>query len=156
MLLKRFLAGLPGFAFMTEADIEHIAQAMPVQDYETGHVFLYQDKPSHYLHLLVEGTVRVGYYGRLNHYYTVRALNPGTFFGGLSLVDGGPVMANYAADGPVKVATRPQSAFMLLYQPGSDLGCHFQHVIATHLAEDLKARHIALRELLARMYPSAD
>lgn len=153
MLLKRYLSTLPGFAFMTDEDIDHIASAMRVDDYPEGHVFLYQDKPAHALYLLVEGEVKVGYYGRSNHYYPVRTLGPGEFFGGLSLVDGKPVMANYTAEGSVKVASLPQSAFLLLYQPNSAIGCHFQHVIATHLAEDLKARHMALRELLGKMYP---
>ena len=153
MLLKRYLSTLPGCAFMTEQDIDHIASAMRVDDYADGHVFLYQDKPAHALYLLVEGEVRVGYYGRSSHYYAVRTLKPGEFFGGLSLVDSKPVMANYIAEGTAKVASLPQSAFLLLYQPNSAIGCHFQHVIATHLAEDLKARHTALRELLGRMYP---
>lgn len=154
MLLKRFLGSLPGFAFMTDEDVEHVASAMYVEDYVDGHVFLYQDKPARALYLLVEGAVKVGYYGRSNQYYTVRTLQPGDFFGGLSLVDGKPLMANYAAQGDVKVASLPLSAFLLLYQPNSAIGCHFQHVIATHLAEDLKARHLALRDLLGRMYPS--
>lgn len=154
MLLKRYLSTLPGFAFMSDEDIDHVASAMKVEEYLDGHVFLYQDKPARAFYLLVEGAVKVGYYGRQNHYYTVRALKPGEFFGGLSLVDSKPVMANYAAEGNVKVASLPLSAFLLLYQPNSAIGCHFQHVIATHLAEDLKARHMALRDLLGRMYPA--
>ena len=153
MLLKRYLSTLPGFAFMTGEDLDHFASAMNVEAYQDGHVFLYQDKPARAFHLLLEGAVRVGYYGRLNRYYAVRTLKPGEFFGGLSLVDSKPVMANYAADGVVKVASLPLSAFLLLYQPNSALGCHFQHVIATHLAWDLKARHLALRDLLGKMYP---
>jgi CRP-like cAMP-binding protein len=154
MLLKKFLSTLPGFAFMTDADIDHVASAMQVEDYEDGHVFLYQDKPARALYLLVEGAVKVGYYGRMNCYYTVRSLKPGDFFGGLSLVDSKPLMASYSAEGNVKVASLPLSAFLLLYQPNSALGCNFQHVIATHLAEDLRARHLALRDLLGRMYPA--
>lgn len=155
MLLKRYLGTLPGFAFMSAEDLDHVASAMQVSEYTDGHVFLYQDKPAHAFHLLLEGAVKVGYYGRQNRYYAVRTLKPGDFFGGLSLVDSKPVMANYSADGKVKVASMPLSAFLLLYQPNSAIGCHFQHVIATHLAWDLKARHIALRDLLGRMYPTA-
>jgi CRP-like cAMP-binding protein len=153
MLLKRYLSTLSGFAFMTEADLDHVASAMQVAEYPDGHVFLYQDKPARAFHLLLEGSVRVGYYGRLNRYYAVRNLKPGDFFGGLSLVDSKPVMANYAAEGAVKVASMPLSAFLLLYQPNSALGCHFQHVIASSLAWDLKARHLSLRDLLGKMYP---
>ncbi|MFA5083389.1 MAG: cyclic nucleotide-binding domain-containing protein [Hydrogenophilaceae bacterium] len=154
MLLKRYLSTLPGFAFMTDEDLDHIASAMKVEDYPEGHVFLYQDKPARAFYLLLEGVVKVGYYGRSQQYYNVRKLKPGEFFGGLSLVDSKPVMANYAAEGDVKVASLPLSAFLLLYQPNSAIGCHFQHVIATHLASDLKARHLALRDLLGKMYPA--
>ncbi|MDD3530833.1 MAG: cyclic nucleotide-binding domain-containing protein [Gallionellaceae bacterium] len=153
MLLKRYLGTLPGFDYMSDEDLDHVASAMQVEEYPDGHVFLYQDKPAHALHLLIEGEVKVGYYGRLSRYYAVRSLKPGEFFGGLSLVDGRPVMANYSAEGAVKVGSLPLSAFLLLYQPNSALGCHFQHVIASHLAMDLKARHLALRELLGKMYP---
>ncbi|TCJ11957.1 cyclic nucleotide-binding domain-containing protein [Parasulfuritortus cantonensis] len=154
MLLKRYLSTLPGFAFMTAEDVDHIASAMTVEEYPDAHVFLYQDKPARAFHLLLEGAVKVGYYGRENRYYAIRVLKPGEFFGGLSLVDSKPVMANYSADGMVKVASMPLSAFLLLYQPNSAIGCHFQHVIATQLAWDLKARHVALRDLLGKMYPA--
>lgn len=153
MLLKRYLSTLSGFAFMSEEDLGHVASAMQVETYPDGHVFLYQDKPAHAFHLLLNGAVKVGYYGRQNRYYAVRTLKPGEFFGTLSLVDSKPVMANYTAEGAVKVASMPLSAFLLLYQPNSAIGCHFQHVIAACLAWDLKARHVALRELLGRMYP---
>lgn len=154
MLLKRYLSTVPGFDFMSDQDLDHVASAMDVEDYQDGHVFLYQDKPARAFYLLVEGVVKVGYYGRSQQYYNVRKLKQGEFFGGLSLVDSKPVMANYAAEGNVKVASLPLSAFLLLYQPNSAIGCHFQHVIATHLARDLKARHLALRDLLGRMYPA--
>lgn len=153
MLLRRYLRTLPGFEFMTEEDVGHVADAMRADDYPDGHVFLDQDKPARAFFLLLEGAVTVGYYGRSNHYYALRTLGPGDFFGGLSLLDSKPVMANYSAEGAVKVASLPLSAFLLLYQPNSAIGCHFQHAIATHLAFDLKARHLALRDLLGRMYP---
>jgi signal-transduction protein with cAMP-binding, CBS, and nucleotidyltransferase domain len=153
MLLKRFLQTLPGFEFMTVEDVEHIADAMRIDDYPDGHAFFDQEKPAHAFYLLLEGVVTAGYYGRTHHYYKLRSLATGEFFGGVSLLDSKPMMANYKAEGVVKVASLPLSAFLLLYHPNSAIGCHFQHVIATHLATDLKARHLALRDLLGRMYP---
>lgn len=154
MLLTRFLHTLPGFAFMSEEDVRHVSSAMRVEDYPDGHIFIYQDKPARELFLLIEGAVKVSYCGRSNYCYNLRDLKAGDFMGGLSLVDGRPAMANYTAHGAVKVASLPFSAFLLLYQPNSAIGCHFQHVIANHLADDLKARHVALRDLLGRMYPA--
>lgn len=52
----------------------------------------------------------------------------------------------------MRVAHLPLSAFILLYQPASEIGCRFQFVIASQLARDLDDRHRALRELLARIY----
>jgi CRP-like cAMP-binding protein len=153
MLLTRFLHTLPGFAFMTDEDIEHVSSAMRVDDYPDGHVFIYQDKPAREFFLVIEGSVRVSYCGRSQRCYNLREVQPGGCMGGLSLVDGKPPMANYTAHGAVKAASLPLSAFLLLYQPNSAIGCHFQHVIASHLADDLRARHLALRDLLGRMYP---
>jgi hypothetical protein len=52
----------------------------------------------------------------------------------------------------VKVASLPFSAYLLLYQPDSEIGCRFQFVIATQLARDLHDRHDALRNLLVQVY----
>ncbi len=41
---------------------------------------------------------------------------------------------------------------MLLYQLDLKIGCRFQFVIASELAHDLRDRHRALWDLLARAY----
>lgn len=152
MLLKKFLHTLPGFGHMSEIEVEHIAAAMRVDDYADGHVFVYQDKLARELFLVLEGKVSVCRYGKTDKYYCLKTLGPGEFFGLLSLADGAPSEASYTAVGPVRVAHLPFSAFMLLYQPDSEIGCHFQFVIASQLARDLLDRHRALRDLLARIY----
>jgi CRP-like cAMP-binding protein len=152
MILKHYLEGLPGFRHLGTTDIEHIAAAMRVDDFPSGHVFVYQEKLARDLFLLLEGTVKVCHYGHSGRYYTLKNLQPGELFGLLSLSDGKPAAASCVADGPVRVASLPFSAYMLLYQPDSDIGCRFQFVIAQQLARDLKNRHDALRRLLAQIY----
>lgn len=152
MLLKRYLQTLPGFERMSELDVEHIAAAMVVDDYPDGHVFVYQDKLAKELFLVLEGKVTVCRYGKTGKYYCLKTLGPGEFFGLLSLAEGTPSEVSCIASGPVRVAHLPFSAFMLLYQPDSEIGCRFQFVIASQLAHDLRDRHQALRELLARIY----
>ncbi len=152
MLLKRFLHTLPGFERMSEQDVEHIAAAMRVDDYPDGHVFVYQDKLARELFLVLDGRVSVCRYGRTGKYYCLKTLGPGEFFGLLSLAEGAPSEASCVAAGPVRVAHLPFSAFTLLNQPDSQIGCRFQFVIASQLARDLNDRHRALRELLARIY----
>lgn len=86
----------------------------------------------------------------------MKTLLPGEFFGLPSISTGKPAIAACAARGPVKVASLPFSAYLLLYQPDSEIGCRFQFVIATQLARDLHDRHDALRNLLVHVYGGAE
>jgi CRP-like cAMP-binding protein len=152
MLLRNYLRTLPGGEYLGETDAEHIVAAMRVEDFEDGHVFVYQDKLAKELHLVLKGNVKVSHYGPTGRNHTLRMLAPGEFFGLLSLSDGKPAVATCAAAGPVRVASLPFSAYMLLYQPHSDIGCRFQYLLAAQLARDLRYRHAMLRDLLARIY----
>lgn len=152
MLLKRFLENLPGFRFMSEADVEHVAAAMRVDDYPAGHCFICQDKLNKELYLLLEGRVKVTHYAATGRQYGLKTLHPGEFFGLPSLSEGKPAIASCLAEGPVKVASLPFTAYLLLYQPDSEIGCRFQFVIASQLARDLHDRHETLRGLLGRVY----
>lgn len=152
MLLRNFLRNLPSFQYMPEADVDHIAAAMRVDDYPDQHVFIYQERLNRDLFLLLDGRVRVCHYGNVGRYYTLKTLKPGEFFGIPSISQGVPAITSCQASGPVKVASLPFSAYMLLYQPDSEIGCRFQYVIASQLARDLQDRHDALRNLLRQVY----
>jgi CRP-like cAMP-binding protein len=152
MILKNYLRTLPGFQFLSDADIDNVAAAMRVDDYPDQHVFIYQDRLNHELFLLLDGQVKVTHYGNTGRYYTLKTLKPGEFFGLPSLSEGKPAVASCIASGPTRVASLPFSAYLLLYQPDSEIGCRFQFVIATQLARDLHDRHDALRHLLAQVY----
>lgn len=152
MILKNFLRSLPGFQFLSDADVEHVAAAMRVDDYPDQHVFIYQDRLNHELFLLLDGKVNVTHYGNTGRYYTLKTLKGGEFFGLPSLSEGKPAVTSCVASGPVRVASLPFNAYLLLYQPDSEIGCRFQFVIATQLARDLHDRHDTLRQLLAQVY----
>jgi CRP-like cAMP-binding protein len=152
MILKNYLRSLPGFQFLSDTDVEHVAAAMRVDDYPKGHVFVYQDRLNQDLYLLLDGQIEVTHYGNTGRYYSLKTLQPGEFFGLPSLSTGKPAVTSSTAQGPVKVASLPFSAYLLLYQPDSEIGCRFQFVIATQLARDLHDRHDALRNLLAQVY----
>ncbi|OYY95413.1 MAG: hypothetical protein B7Y41_02615 [Hydrogenophilales bacterium 28-61-23] len=152
MILKNYLRTLPGFQFLSDVDVEHVAAAMRVDDYPNEHVFIYQDRLNQELYLLLDGKVEVSHYGNTGRYYTLKTLRPGEFFGLPSLSLGKPALAACTARGPVRVASLPFSAYLLLYQPDSEIGCRFQFVIATQLARDLHDRHDVLRNLLAQVY----
>ena len=156
MLLRNFLRNLPSFQYMAESDVDHIAAAMRVDDYPDQHVFIYQERLNKELFLLLDGKVKVCHYGNGGRYYTLKTLKPGEFFGIPSISQGAPSLTSCQASGAVKVASLPFSAYMLLYQPDSDIGCHFQFVIASQLARDLHDRHDALRNLLMQVYGGKD
>jgi CRP-like cAMP-binding protein len=155
MLLRNYLHTLPGFQFMAGEDLDHLAAAMRVEVYPDKHVFIYQDQLAKELYLLLEGRVNVCHYGQSGRYHNIKILEPGEFFGLLSLSDGKPSVASCSAQGQVKVASLPFSAYVLLYQPGSAIGCSFQYAIAAQLARQLRDRHAMLRNLLAQIYGGA-
>ena len=155
MILKNYLRSLPGFQYLSDSDVDHVAAAMRVDEYAKGHVLIYQDRLNQDMFLLLEGQVEVTHYGNTGRHYPLRMLQPGEFFGLPSLSTGKPAVASCVAHGPIKVASLPFSAYLLLYQPDSDIGCHFQFVIATQLARDLHDRHDALRNLLVQVYGGA-
>jgi CRP-like cAMP-binding protein len=152
MLLRHFLRSLPCFEEMRDEDVDHIAAAMRVDEYEDGHVFVYQDKLAKDLFLVLDGKVESNHYGRSGKPHILRIVQAGEFFGLISLADGHPAVSSCVAKGPVKVASLPFSAFVLLFQPDSEIGCRFQYVIARQLARDLHDRHEALRGLLRQFY----
>jgi CRP-like cAMP-binding protein len=152
MILKNYLRSLPGFQFLSDTDVEHVAAAMRVDDYPNEHVFIYQDRLNQDLYLLLDGQIEVTHYGNTGRHYALKTLKPGEFFGLPSLSTGKPAITCCTARGPVKVASLPFSAYLLLYQPDSEIGCRFQFVIATQLARDLHDRHDTLRNLLAQIY----
>ncbi|HNA28586.1 MAG TPA: cyclic nucleotide-binding domain-containing protein [Thiobacillaceae bacterium] len=152
MLLRNYLRTLASFQYLSDADVDHLAAAMRVEDYPNHHVFIYQDKLNKELFLLLDGKIKVGHYGTGGRYYTLKTIEPGEFFGIPSISEGKPAIATCQADGPVTVASMPFSAYLLLYQPDSDIGCRFQFVIASQLAKDLHDRHDALRKLLTQVY----
>lgn len=152
MILKNYLRSLPGFQFLSDSDVDHVAAAMRVDEYPKGHVLIYQDRLNQGMFLLLEGLVDVTHYGNTGRHYQLKTLQPGEFFGLPSLSTGKPAVASCVAQGPIKVASLPFSAYLLLYQPDSEIGCHFQFVIATQLARDLHDRHDALRNLLVQVY----
>jgi CRP-like cAMP-binding protein len=156
MILKNYLRSLPGFQFLSDTDVEHVAAAMRVDEYPNGHVFIYQDRLNQDLYLLLDGQVDVTHYGNTGRYYTLKTLRSGEFFGLPSLSTGKPATTSCTASGPVKAASLPFSAYLLLYQPDSEIGCRFQFVIATQLARDLHDRHDVLRNLLAQVYGGAE
>lgn len=156
MILKKYLRSLPGFQFLSDTDVEHVAAAMRVDEYANEHVFIYQDRLNQDLYLLLDGQIEVTHYGNTGRHYTLKTLQPGEFFGLPSLSTGKPAITTCTARGPVKVASLPFSAYLLLYQPDSEIGCRFQFVIATQLARDLHDRHDTLRNLLAQVYGSTE
>lgn len=155
MILKNYLRSLPGFQFLSDTDVEHVAAAMRVDEFPNEHVFIYQDRLNQELYLLLDGQVDVTHYGITGRHYKLKTLQAGEFFGLPSLSTGKPAVTACTARGPVKVASLPFSAYLLLYQPDSEIGCRFQFVIATQLARDLSERHDALRNLLAQVYGGA-
>lgn len=147
--IETFLAAQSGFRRFTPSDRATLARALSVQDFVDGHVFTHQGHPGDSLYLVVAGRIRVTRDIEIaGEPQEFDALGPGDLFGLLSLIDRMPAAATCVADGPVRVAVLPRTAFNLLVHSAAPIAVHFQRSVANQVARDLQARNRALRGLL--------
>lgn len=148
--IETFLAAQPEFGRFSPRDLAALARALAVQDFAAGHVFIAQGRPGGSLYLLIAGRVRVNREDDLTgERQTLKTLGPGDLFGLLSLIDRMPAAATCIADGPVRAAALPRTAFDLLQNSAAPIAVHFQRRVTAQLARDLQDRNRALRRLLA-------
>jgi CRP/FNR family transcriptional regulator, cyclic AMP receptor protein len=93
----RALAQVPLFAGMTQAEKEAVAARLSEADLPEGALLVREGDRGQGMLLILEGQADVVRDGR-----TIASLGPGQFVGELSVIDGGPRIANVIARSPVK------------------------------------------------------
>lgn len=149
MKLGEFLRTIPEFSAFTDDDLAVLEQALDVRDYEDGHEFFTQGSKGTDLYLIVEGEVAV--YRHMKRQLSnleLKRMQAGGLFGLNSLITGRKHEATCEAVGPVKVASLPRSAFMLLYDRDSPLTHHFQEIVARQVMLDYRSLVERLRKII--------
>lgn len=137
------------FSEFDDKELAILSQAIVVNEYQDGHVFIKEGEKGDSLFFLIEGTVLVTRstgIKKVNDY--VERLRTGSMFGLISLIDHGSRVATCSADGEVTIGSLPGSAFDLLCNANAGLAQKFQFVIARQLAKDTRVYNQALSKII--------
>ena len=100
------LRGVDLFAACTNSQIEVLARQTDEVEVPAGTILIHKGKPSHAFYVLLEGEAEA----RVNPDLTV-TLEPGNFFGEISMLDRGPATATVVATDRLKVLVMSHMQF---------------------------------------------
>ena len=113
------LARVPLFEGLSRANLARIADLSEEVAYNAGRVIVKKDDPGKAFYVIVEGTAKV-VKGKIVTARREAELGPGSFFGELALLDGGPRVATVVAATPLDTIRIERPAFrrLLREEPG--------------------------------------
>jgi CRP/FNR family transcriptional regulator, cyclic AMP receptor protein len=89
-MTPEMLRDIPLFATLNPEELQDLLKQMEREKYQPHSVIFWMDEPGDKLYLIEEGEVRVSYTNKDGKEITLAIQGEGTFFGELSLLDGGP------------------------------------------------------------------
>ena len=102
----KHLAQVPLFASLSNRDLQKLAKASDEISLEQDRVLVEQDTTGHEAFVILEGEATVERGGK-----QIATLGPGSYFGELALLDGGPRTASVIAVTPLRVLVLGQREF---------------------------------------------
>ncbi len=149
MNLSKYLQSVPLFSEMSNEELKVLEKAMVIKDFPDSHPFVYEEKNTDKLYIILEGEVEITHEkGTEPGMQRISTMGPGSLIGLHSLIGHYRPIVSCHATGRVKVAYLPGSAFNLLYNFDTHLPHHFQMVVARQLAADYRNIVSELREMM--------
>lgn len=105
----QLLAKVPMFSTCNKRDLAWIARLTEEIEVDEGKVLTQQGKPGVECFVVVDGKAKASIRGRRSV-----SLGPGSFFGEMSLLDGGPRSATVTAEGPMRLLVLDSRGFSSL------------------------------------------
>jgi len=133
---RKFLQRLPLFSDVPRRDFGTLFQALVERRYDPGEILFQEGEIGRALYILESGHVEISRRNAQGHLTRVAVLNPGDYFGEMSLLDELPRSATAAAMDPVRAH--------LLYKTEVEKVCRISPrvgvAVMSHLASLLAAR----------------
>jgi len=115
------LRGIPLFANFGDADLESLADFLIERRYPQNSVIVEEGLPGDYMYVLREGSVKVTKLSEDGREKILEILDPGDFFGEMSLLDRAPRSASVRTLDPVRVLALSRTDFLALLRKSPDL-----------------------------------
>jgi CRP-like cAMP-binding protein len=153
--LDRFRALLAQSALFrgcTAAALDDLVRRLQVRTRTAGSVLVAQDEPGDALFIIAQGRVKVALFGENGRELTLSILQPGDFFGEMSLIDSRPRSANVVAldDTTVLALTRDGFRAHLAAHPQTALNIMAELTVRLRRADETIAQ-LALHDVESRL-----
>jgi CRP-like cAMP-binding protein len=149
MIRKAELASIPAFEGFDDRALSAVGAMMRVFEVEEGGTILEQGARTGGAYVVLDGEVRVVREASNRRSVDVRSLLPGTLFGLLSCLDGGPRGASIVARSRVRIAEIPREAVTELLEGRTHVALRFQVAVCRTLFHEVRATNRLLAELAA-------
>jgi CRP/FNR family transcriptional regulator, cyclic AMP receptor protein len=110
-MTPEMLREIPLFATLNPEELQDLLRQLEKEKYPPHTVIFWMDEPGDKLYLIEEGEVRISYTNKDGKEITLAIQGEGTFFGELSLLDGGPHTATVRTITETTVLTIDQVTF---------------------------------------------
>src|SRR5687768_11819190 len=134
---KDLLRNIPLFAKLSDADREELAGLMTRRDYQALEPVFWIGENGDAMYVVGHGKVRLSYADEEGHDVTITTLGPGTFFGELSLLDGGPRTATARAETPTGLFALDRAGFYQFLERHPSAAVYMVSVLGARLRESL-------------------
>ena len=139
---RKFLQRVSIFQGISRREMGHLFQALVPRAYAPGEILFSEGDVGRALFILESGTVEISRKSAEGGTVRIAVLNPGDYFGEMSLLDERPRMATAAAMEPVRVHLLYKTDLEKLVKSVPHVGA----AIMTHLATLLSARLRAMTD----------
>src|SRR5437879_7827597 len=135
---RKFLQRISLFNGISRREFGHLFQALAVRSYEPGEILLHEADVGRALFILESGRVEISRITAGRATVQMAILNPGDYFGEMSLLDERPRSATAAAMEPVKVHLLYKTELEKLIKLVPHIGAGIMTHMATLLADVLR------------------
>jgi CRP-like cAMP-binding protein len=126
----RILEQVPLFAGLSKRHLKKLAERADEVDFGEKEVIVEAEQPGGTFYIILHGEAKVMRGGK-----TMAKLEPGDFFGEISLLDGGPRTASVVADTPVVVVRIFKRSFDKMLAEESGVAAKILEVVARRLRD---------------------
>ncbi|HEY5639123.1 MAG TPA: Crp/Fnr family transcriptional regulator [Dehalococcoidia bacterium] len=149
---RELLQRVPFLAALSEEDLRWLAKRVQRRKYNRGDIIFVKDDPGESMFIVEDGAVRIYVPGTQGADLTLAVMQPGEFFGDLSLLDGRPRSASAEAARNANLLTLERGDLTELLESRPNAALAILTVIAARLREtDQMASDLAFLDVSGRL-----
>lgn len=140
---EHLLKKIPLFSSLDDATLEELSGYLKKETYPAHHTIFWMNERGDHLYIILSGRVQICYIDEEGQEVTLSTIGAGSFFGELSMMDGGPHTATARAAEETELLTLDRSTFYRFLDKHPRLSHTLMHVLTSRLrANTVKMRTV--------------